>query len=262
MDTGLYRKFMIFVMVFFCYSIGFTGLSSAERLLGSRDDIALIQFRLKDRPIGERIAFWASRFIGSPYDTDPLGEYVRREVIIADDRVDCMYMTFRSVELALASTPDEAVNEALKRRFFGKGLLRDGRVLNYDDRYQYGEDMIDSGKWGIEITARLGKTTDIQGSRGRGKVAIISKSHLLKDETLSKIKNGDIVFFIKSPLKRIVDEIVGHIGIIEVKKGRIYLIHASGTKGANAPPGMVKRISFIDYIKKMDFVGIKVTRFE
>ena len=53
-------------------------------------DIATFQKQAAVMPVGERIAFWAEKFIGTPYDTDPLGDYVRREVIVADERVDCM----------------------------------------------------------------------------------------------------------------------------------------------------------------------------
>jgi len=64
------------------------------------EEIQKVQPLLKDRPIGEKIAFWAEKFVGTPYDPDLLGEYVSKEVIVADERVDCMYLTFRAVELA------------------------------------------------------------------------------------------------------------------------------------------------------------------
>ncbi len=64
------------------------------------DDILLAQARLAKLPLDKRIAYWAGRFIGTPYDTDPLGLYVRTNRIVADEKVDCMYLTFRSVELA------------------------------------------------------------------------------------------------------------------------------------------------------------------
>jgi len=67
---------------------------------------------------------------------------------VADERVDCMYLTFRAVELALSYSPEEAVQIALEKRFHSKGVLKDGQIMNYDDRFEYGEDMIESGKWG------------------------------------------------------------------------------------------------------------------
>ncbi len=121
----------------------------------SARSIEQIQAGLDLRETGERIAFWADYFVGTPYDKDPLGEYVTRKAIVADERVDCMYLVFRSVELALSSSPAGAQQTALDKRFHTKGVLDGGTVVNYDDRFQYGEEMIDSGKWGREITGEL-----------------------------------------------------------------------------------------------------------
>ncbi|MCK4911383.1 MAG: hypothetical protein KAR83_07060, partial [Thermodesulfovibrionales bacterium] len=57
--------------------------------------IALRQQEMASMPIGERIARWAEAFLGTPYDTDPLGAYVSSNAIVADMSVDCMYLTFR-----------------------------------------------------------------------------------------------------------------------------------------------------------------------
>ena len=44
------------------------------------DEINVLLPRVKESPVGDRVAFWAEQFIGTPYDTDPLGDYVRRYV--------------------------------------------------------------------------------------------------------------------------------------------------------------------------------------
>ncbi|MDP1758212.1 MAG: hypothetical protein Q8K77_00255, partial [Thermodesulfovibrionales bacterium] len=107
-------------------------------------EIAVFQKEIADKPIGERIALWAEKFVGTPYDPDPLGEYVTKKAIVADERVDCMYLSFRAVELALSLTPDKAIDIALDKRFITKGKLdSEGNVSNYEDRFQYGEDMLD-----------------------------------------------------------------------------------------------------------------------
>ena len=62
--------------------------------------------------------------MGTPYDIDPLGTYVARSVIVADEKVDCMYLVFRAVELALSSTPAEAIQIALQKRFHSKGVYK------------------------------------------------------------------------------------------------------------------------------------------
>ncbi|MEK6726419.1 MAG: hypothetical protein AABY54_07735 [Deltaproteobacteria bacterium] len=225
---------------------------------------------LREKSVGQRIAHWAEAFVGTPYDTDPLGKYVREERIVADDAVDCMYLTFRTVELALSMAPEDAVKNALNLRFRSKGRLDGERVLNYDDRFEYGEDMIDSGKWGKEMTSDLGRTVRIKGSRGRNEVVIIPKDELAMITNLdvggmsTPFRDGDIIFFIKEPSKRVVGEIVGHIGIISVRAGVPYLIHASGQKDSadSKGNGTVKSVRLFEYVGNMRFAGIRVTRFQ
>jgi hypothetical protein len=229
-------------------------------------EIAVFQEEIADKPVGERIALWAEKFVGTPYDPDPLGEYVTKKAIVADERVDCMYLSFRAVELALSLMPDKAIDMALDKRFITKGRLDSkGNVINYEDRFQYGEDMLDSGKWGKEITEQLGKVTEIKGSRGKEKVKIIAKNTLLKRLSSSKslsrmtgLKSGDFIFFIKAVERRKVGEIVGHIGIVKIEDGIIYVIHAGGLKNKR---GKVKKEMLYDYINSMPFIGVRVSRF-
>jgi hypothetical protein len=262
------------------------------------EEIQKFQTLLVSKPIGERIAFWAERFVGVPYDTDPLGEYVSKATIVSDKRIDCMYLTFRTVELALSHTPEEAIQVALERRFHSKGVLKDGHVINYDDRFEYGEDMIESGKWGKDMTSAVGKMMKIKGSRGKDFVEILSSDALVKG--MKSLKSGDLVFFAKKPEKREVGEIIGHMGILKVEESprgergrKVYLIHASGMKekggavhpvrnssGASNPVGIilksnsaaagqrgiisngVKKVLLKEYLSKMSFIGVKITRFQ
>jgi len=228
------------------------------------EEIQKFQILLKGKPVGERVVFWAERFVGAPYDTDPLGEYVSKATIVADERVDCMYLTFRAVELSLSHTPEEAIQVALEKRFHSKGILKGGRVVNYDDRFEYGEDMIESGKWGKEVTSEVGRTLRIKGSRGKEFVYMLPSDSVLRGA--EKLKTGDILFFIKRPEERKREEIVGHLGILKIEgspegKGgkEFYLIHATGTKGKD---GAVKKVLLKDYLAKMPFIGLKITRFQ
>jgi hypothetical protein len=227
------------------------------------EEIQKFQILARDKPVGERIAFWAERFVGVPYDPDPLGEYVSKATLVADERVDCMYLTFRAVELALSRAPEEAIQIALDKRFHSKGILKEGQVLNYDDRFEYGEDMIESGKWGKEMTSEIGRTTKIKGSRGKDDVEILPASMFLKGTR--NLKSGDIVFFIKKLEERKREEIVGHLGMIKVEKNpknkegeEIYLIHASGIKGKG---GAVRKMLLKEYLSIMPFIGVRITRF-
>jgi cell wall-associated NlpC family hydrolase len=228
------------------------------------DEIMVTQDYAATLPIGPRIAYWAGRFIGTPYDTDPLGLYVRTNRIVADEAADCMYLTFRAVELAKSTTPGEAIDQALQRRFFTEGKVTDGLVQNYAERFEYGEDMVFSGKWGRNITDELGASTTISGSRGRAQVIILPKSALSTRALQRRLQDGDIIFWVKDPKKRVVEEIVAHLAFIRVKNGAPYLIHASGSKNKWGTPngGMVKEVPFVDYLRDSKFIGAFITRFE
>lgn len=229
------------------------------------EEIFIAQTRISALPLGRRIAYWAARFIGTPYDPDPLGLYVRTRRIVADDKVDCMYHTFRSVELAMTQTPEEAVQKALDLRFIMHGRLEDGIVSNYEDRFQYGEDMVMSGKWGRNITAELGGVKRIPGSRGWDGVEILPKAVLATKAVQKRLCDGDIIFWVKDPKKRVIEEIVGHLSIVRLKNGRPFIIHAAGSKSLNnwntADCGVVKEVPFADYVANMRFIGAFVTRF-
>ncbi len=226
--------------------------------------IALRQQEMASMPIGERIARWAEAFLGTPYDTDPLGAYVSSNAIVADMSVDCMYLTFRAVELAGTTAPADAVQAALDKRFLTRGeLAPDGRVLNYDERFQYAMDMISSGKWGTVVTERLlpeAGTEEVPGDRGYGPVRIIPPNAI--GSALSGMQSGDIVYFVKDPARRVVGEIVGHIGILVREADEVYLIHASGRKSREGKPsGSVVKLPLAEYSRTMPFAGIIVTRF-
>jgi hypothetical protein len=228
------------------------------------DEIMISQTLARELPLGKRIAYWASRFIGTPYDTDPLGLYVRTNRIVADEKVDCMYHTFRSVELAQTTTPGEAIDRALQLRFLTQGKAVDGLVINYDDRFQYGEDMVMSGKWGRNITADLGTVTTIPGSRGKDAVDILAKKSLATRALQNKLVDGDIIFWVKDPKKRVVEEIVAHLSIVRVKSGKPFVIHAAGNKNQWGTPngGAVKEVPFVDYVRTTRFIGAFITRIE
>lgn len=235
-------------------------LSPALALELTDKEIAALQAECSDMPVGERIAFWAEKFVGTPYDPDPLGVYVTEQVIVADKKVDCMYLTFRAAELALSNSPASAVEAALSMRFTKKGVLEHGEVMNYDDRFQYAMDMLRSGKWGTDITPTLPGATDMKGSRGVERVSYLPAEAI--PGAIDQLRNGDILYFVKDPSKRVVGEIVGHLGIIKregkLKNKKLYLIHASGHKNRG---GEVKKVLFVDYVNDMPFAGIIVGRF-
>jgi hypothetical protein len=228
------------------------------------DEIMVAQGQASELPLGRRIAYWAGRFIGTPYDTDPLGLYVRTNRIVADEKADCMYLTFRATELAKSGTPGQAIEQALSLRFVTQGRLADGLVQNYGERFEYGEDMVFSGKWGRNITGEMGATKTIKGSRGRDEVVILPKQTLLSKKLQKQLIDGDIIYWVKDPKKRVVEEIVAHLSLVHRKNGKAYLIHAAGTKESVTKNGggVVKEVPFPDYVRDTKFIGAFVTRFE
>lgn len=246
---------MVKTRIFLLFCFLFLLISSAYAF--SDAEVSALQEKAHALSRPERIAFFALGFVNTPYDKDPLGAYVRNSEIVHDSAVDCMYQVFRSTELAFSNTPDQARQEALFLRFKDRGQVdKSGKVLNYDDRFQYGEDMILSGKWGRDVTASLGKTEKMEGSRGIPCVNILPKERIAL--ALPRFKSGDIVFFVKHTRQRIVGEIIGHMGTIDVEGGTVYLVHAHGTKSRG---GMVVKVPFGDYVKDMPFAGVMVTRF-
>ncbi len=267
------KRFILIVILILACSPAFAAEHCCRVKTFSDKEIQERQRLVAGRPVGARIAFWAENFVGFPYDTDPLGRYVRKKRIVTDHEMDCMYLVFRCVELALSNTPEGAVKEALYLRFKTRGRLdKNGDVLNYNDRFAYAEDMIASGKWGRDITSKIAPTKEIPGSRGYKIVKYIPKAELMKEKYYSRLRSGDIIYFIKDPKRRVVGEIVGHLGIISREASldgtTVYVINASGTKNSAAGRpasscggGFVRKVPLTGYLSKTAFIGAKFTRF-
>lgn len=205
--------------------------------------------------IGDKIVYYAKKFIGTPYDPDPIGAYVREKRIVFDSEVDCMYLTFRSVELAFANGDEKlSVDIALDKRFKTRGVISNGVVLNYNDRFEYGEDMFLSGKWGKIITNY--QTKKVFSERLGEYISFIPKEHYDKVKYL--VPNGSIIFFVKDPTNRLKDEVVGHLGILERIGEELYLIHASGIKNKG---GRVVREKLSRYLSRSKNIGFVITHF-
>ena len=272
MKLSPFHKPLRYALALFCFMQLFCACSSGVRSLKAdsgftplaAEKIEKLQQQVNTRRTADRIAFWAEQFLDAPYDTDPLGEYVRSEKVVCDFRVDCMYLVFRAVELAQANTPEGATDRALDLRFRTHGRIRDGRVVNYDERFEYAEDMIASGRWGRDITAELGNTVSIPGTRGHECVSLLCKNELLKPETVGRLKSGDLIFLVKDPATRVAGEVIGHLGIIKMENGTPLMIHASGVKTSadRTGGGLVKKVGLFDYFLTMKFIGAKITRFE
>ena len=215
--------------------------------------------------LGDKIVEYANNFVGTPYDRIPIGLYVQSRKLIIDDEIDCMYLVFRTIPLALADGNDEKAKQiACDKMFHDKCKLdKDGLVINYDNRFDYSEDMIASGKWGKSIFNK-NEVSKLKGSRMYKYFNYVKSADFIKNKSLQKkVKNGDIVFLYKDPSKRSKSQAaVGHLGVLEIgKDGQIYFIHASGHKDYEHPQGKVKKVIFNDYLAEMSkFVGIDILR--
>lgn len=223
--------------------------------------LSLVLFLLFSLPevfgVGDDIVRYAKKFIGVTYDSDPLGSYVRNRVIVYDREVDCMYLTFRSVELAFGGDESKSIEVALDKRFKTRGILSNGIVVNYEDRFEYGEDMFLSGKWGKLIATDGNIVKKVFSERLGRYISYIPKESF--KEIISSVRNGSIIFFVKDPSRSKKGEVVGHLGILEVYRGQVFLIHASGIKGKG---GKVKREKLQDYLKRSKYIGFVITSFD
>lgn len=226
------------------------------------------QFKKPENPnlsLGEKISFYADQFIGTPYDRIPIGLYVDTRRLITDNEVDCMYLVFRSIPLALADGDNKkAFDIACNKMFHDRCKLDSkGFVTNYETRFDYSEDMIMSGKWGKNIY-KDNQMTKMKGSRMYKYFPYIPSQEFIKNQALQKeVKKGDIVFFVKrlDLRSKTANEIIGHLGILDVVDGKIYLTHASGHKSFKKPQGKVVKVPLIDYLKEMKrFAGIYISR--
>lgn len=258
-----FRYFLLLLLGIFYvlfYAKGYTSqdvlnlLPEERKNLKKEDVFPLLEHMSK----AERVAFWAEFFVGTVYDKEPIGNYVLSSKIVQDEAFDCMSHVFRSTEMGLSQTETEAMDKALNLRFVNKGERIGNYVKSYENRYEYGEDMAFSGKYGRNVTKELGDTVVIEGSRSYKTVDIVETKNSKIDFT--KLKSGDVVFLIKNVEKRKVGEIVGHLGIIKAEGGEVYFIHASGVKNKG---GVVKKVDFKNYLDQNYpyFIGFIVTRF-
>jgi len=210
--------------------------------------------------VSENIVKCANGFIGTPYDVNPIGQYVENKDIVYDAEMDCMYFVFRCTELANASfNEEESQKIGLNLRFKTQGVIgSEGKVENYDERFDYAEDMVLSKKWGKNVTRKIGKLSKIEGRRGIAEFEYVKNA----DIEIEKFKNGDIIFWVKPFKKRVIGEIIGHLGFIELNEGNVYFVHASGVKNKEKQSDGVTKILLKEYLVKTKFIGVAVKRFD
>ncbi len=242
------------------------------------DDIDARMLEMSGLEMGDRIATWAEYFWNRGdaryvYGRDP-GGYVTEGRLVDDFNTDCVLFFCRVTELGRSTSALEAVQFAFGTRFLAGSLEKivddQGRV-NYDDpvHLDYTEDMIRSGIWGRDVTAELGPVHADQAGTARyepGSIAYAASADL----DLSKLRNGDIIFFVsndKVPAGqaiRATGAVIGHVGIARIEAGQAMLIHpAAKPLDGVYRGGRIEKVPLQTYLERVDtFKGIIATRID
>jgi hypothetical protein len=234
--------------------------------------------RLASRPVGERIAAWADYFqqrgdAGYLFGLAAEG-YVGQGRLVDDFQTDCVLFFYRTTELGRSSSAIEAVQFAFGTRFYGATLeevVSDQGRVDYDSsvHLDYTIDIVRSGIWGRDITATLGEAVIDQVGTDRYPAGSV---HYVPKESVrwAQWQDGDIVYFVTDEKSaagartREVGAIIGHLGIVKVEGGQVYLIHAA-SKGLEGlyEGGRIAKVPLKTYLERVEtFKGILATRIE
>lgn len=227
--------------------------------------------------VGERVGHWARAYLnkgGAAYCFGLAEDgYVTGGRLFQDDAFDCVSFMYRCTELARSHNDREAVSWALRTRFAGADpdsvVDASGRV-DYDrpEHLDYSLDMVRTGIWGREITDLLtGAGIDTVGTSRypAGSFRYVAKESL----DPSELQEGDIAWLVLSSLwkdgsllRQDYGLVIGHLGIVLVEDGEVFLAHAAAKPlpGHYEESGLVK-VRLSDYLTRVEkFAGIIVTR--
>lgn len=226
--------------------------------------------------LGARVGFWARRLLeqGAAYRFGLAEDgYVARGLLVQDQAMDCVSFMYRCVELARSGSPEEALAWALRTRFPGAPLdtlvAADGRV-DYDrpEHLDFSLDMVRSASWGRDVTAQLdGAAADTVGSAryAPGSFRYVPTGSLDRGQ----LREGDILWLVLDPadprgaaLRREHGLVIGHLGVVLVEGGQVWLAHAAAgpLAGWYDTAGLVK-VPLEAYLQRVGkFSGVVVTR--
>ncbi|MEZ4386257.1 MAG: endonuclease/exonuclease/phosphatase family protein [Candidatus Krumholzibacteriia bacterium] len=232
----------------------------------------------RDLPVATRVSRWAWRLAAAGGTTYRFGlaagGYADAGRLLPGREYDCISLIYRVSELARARDGREALAIALATRFAGAPadsvVDAEGRVrYDHPSHLDYSVDMIRSGHWGDDVTDRLaGARPDPQGTAryAAGTVAVVPADSLRTDE----LRDGDLVWFVLSAsdppaaaLRRDHGLWVGHAGVVVVRDGMVWLVHAASRPlpGWYDAPGVV-RVPLAVYLARVErYDGLMVTRF-
>lgn len=229
-------------------------------------------------PLPARVGAWARRFLAAGGATYCFGlyddGYAAQGRLVLDERQDCISLMYRTTELARAADGREAVAWALRTRFAGAPAAEvvgpDGRV-DYDNpaHLDFSLDMVRSGWWGEDVTAQLtGARVDSLGTKRypAGSFVWVPEDALVPGE----LREGDIAWLVLAPddakARALRDEqglVIGHVGIVIVKEGEPWLVHAASSPLEGWYEGdAVVEVPLEVYLDRVErYGGLIVTRF-
>ncbi|MBE0567050.1 MAG: hypothetical protein IH621_13905, partial [Krumholzibacteria bacterium] len=226
-----------------------------------------------------RVGAWARRFAAAGGATYRFGlaedGYARLGRLVLDERQDCISLVYRVTELARAADPRDAVAWALRTRFAGARpaeIVDERGLVDYDHpvHLDYSLDMVRSGRWGEDVTARLtGARPDSLGTAryAAGSFAWVPEGALVPGE----LHEGDVAWLVLDPqdqkARALRDDhglVVGHAGIVIVRDGAPWLVHAASSPLAGWYEGDgVFEVPLGVYLERVErYGGVVVTRFE
>lgn len=234
--------------------------------------------QLRTLSLGGRVAAWAD-YLWRRGDATYIfglkpGGYVHEGRLVDDFSTDCILFFYRTTELGRSSSALEAVQFAYGTRFHAASLeevVSEQGQVDYDSpvHLDYSIDIIRSGIWGKDVTETLGKAEPDKAGSARyepGSVRYIPS----KKVDLKSLRDGDVLFFVTDESmqtgKKLRDSgaIIGHVGIVRIEDGEVYLIHpaAKPLKGIYEG-GKVVKVPLQTYLKRVEtFKGIMATRIE
>lgn len=232
---------------------------------------------------GDAVVMFADRFIGTPYVGGTLeGEQEALRVNL--DQLDCT--TFAESMMALAITVDERRSSWRDFTYNLRNLrYRDGKINGYPSRLHYiadwAVDNIHRGnfkdvtsmfpKCSYEVktidfmsanaskypaladSANLAQIRRVEVPYRRHRFPLIKTRDLAMKNVRSAFRNGDIVAFTSK-----VDNLdVSHMGIITIRGGEPYVIHASSSAGKV----VLSDVPLDQFVKRnRNFTGVRVFR--
>lgn len=232
---------------------------------------------------GDAIVMFAERFLGTPYVGGTL-EGDPEALRINLDQLDCT--TFAESMMALAITVDEKRSSWRDFTFNLRNLrYRDGKINGYPSRLHYiadwAVDNIHRGNFkdvtplfprcsyevktidfmsanasrypALSDSANLAQIKRVEVPFRRHRFPFLKTRDLVMKDVKSAFRNGDVVAFTSK-----VDNLdVSHMGIITVRGGEPYVIHASSSAGKV----VLSDVPLDQFVKKnRNFTGVRVFR--